>query len=167
MAPRLCHNGVMDLTAYPDYLRNELLTAAEADGDEARAVAERFTVALQTHGDEAAFVVRAPPIRAVPGTTERRGHIRLLFADEDSFSAAARIFDTAARDTDRLTLYVPSEGSVPALRAVLAAIDEPSIDATALPVYTHNLDDAFRTVTGRPDPGPVHESTRRSRHQHR
>jgi len=38
----------MDLTPYVDALREELAVAAEAGGDEARALAERLTVALES-----------------------------------------------------------------------------------------------------------------------
>jgi len=46
MAPLLCHDDVMDLTPYVDNLRRELALAAEAGGDEARALAERLTAPL-------------------------------------------------------------------------------------------------------------------------
>lgn len=38
----------MDLTPYVDHLRNELAVAAEAGGDEARALAERLTAPLES-----------------------------------------------------------------------------------------------------------------------
>lgn len=43
-----CHDGVMDLTPYVDSLRRELATAAEAGGEEARALAERLTGSLES-----------------------------------------------------------------------------------------------------------------------
>ena len=43
-----CHYGVMDLTPYVDTLRRELAVAAEAGGDEARALAERLTAPLES-----------------------------------------------------------------------------------------------------------------------
>ena len=46
MAPFVCHDGIMDLTPYVDNVRRELALAAEAGGDEARALAERLTAPL-------------------------------------------------------------------------------------------------------------------------
>lgn len=46
MAPIVCHDGIMDLTPYVDNVRRELAVAAEAGGDDARALAERLTAPL-------------------------------------------------------------------------------------------------------------------------
>jgi hypothetical protein len=46
MAPYWCHHGVMDLTSYVDNVRRELAVAAEAGGDDARALAERLAAPL-------------------------------------------------------------------------------------------------------------------------
>lgn len=48
MEPLWCHIGVMDLTPYVDTLRRELAVAAEAGGDEARALADRLTAPLES-----------------------------------------------------------------------------------------------------------------------
>src|SRR6187399_1285945 len=48
MAPSWCHNGAMDLNPYVENLRHELAVAAEAGGDEARALAERLTAPLES-----------------------------------------------------------------------------------------------------------------------
>src|SRR5437764_2938729 len=48
LASPWCHDGIMDLTAYVDNLRQELAVAAEAGGEEARALAERLTAALES-----------------------------------------------------------------------------------------------------------------------
>jgi hypothetical protein len=48
MAPLLRHDGVMDLTPYVDRVRQELLVAAEAAGDEGRAIAERLVAPLDS-----------------------------------------------------------------------------------------------------------------------
>ena len=48
MAPQWRYYGAMDLTPYVDALRDELAVAAEAGGDEARAVAERLTAPLES-----------------------------------------------------------------------------------------------------------------------
>lgn len=48
MAPPRCHHRVMDLTPYVDNLRHELAVAADAGGEEARALAERLTTPLES-----------------------------------------------------------------------------------------------------------------------
>lgn len=48
VVPFVCHDGVMDLTPYVDNLRRELAVAADAGGDEARALAERLSVPLES-----------------------------------------------------------------------------------------------------------------------
>jgi hypothetical protein len=48
MAPSWCHSGTMDLTPYVDNLRRELAVAADAGGDDARALAERLTAPLES-----------------------------------------------------------------------------------------------------------------------
>jgi len=44
----LRHDGVMDLTPYVDRVRHELLVAAEAAGDDGRALAERLVAPLDS-----------------------------------------------------------------------------------------------------------------------
>ena len=48
VAPVWCHYGAMDLTQYVAHLRHELAVAADAGGDEARALAERLTAPLES-----------------------------------------------------------------------------------------------------------------------
>jgi hypothetical protein len=48
MAPTLRHDGVMDLKPFLDSVRHELLVAAEAGGEEARALAERLVAPLES-----------------------------------------------------------------------------------------------------------------------
>lgn len=48
MAPRWCHDGVMDLTSYVESIRHELAVAADAGGAEARALAERLVAPLES-----------------------------------------------------------------------------------------------------------------------
>lgn len=52
--------------------------------------------------------------RMIPG-----GHILLRFADASRLEAAARVLDVTSRDDDALTLQVPSDGGVTALRSLL------------------------------------------------
>ena len=56
--------------------------------------------------------------RLVPG-----GHISLRFADTSGLEAAVRALGEARRDTDELTLQLPSDGGVGALRALLDPLD--------------------------------------------
>ncbi|MCR8577169.1 ATP-binding cassette domain-containing protein [Streptomyces sp. Isolate_219] len=82
--------------------------------------------------------------RRIPG-----GHIRLRFQDASALASAGALFDATAHDSEALTLHVPGDGSVPALRAVLDALDHASIRAEELTVHTPDLDDVFLTLTGR------------------
>jgi ABC-2 type transport system ATP-binding protein len=79
------------------------------------------------------------------------GHIRLRFTDAAGLERAARIFDTASRDDEALTLQVPSDGGVKSLRALLEKLDKASIDVEELSVHTPDLDDVFLALTGNPD----------------
>src|ERR1700732_5074623 len=46
MAPLWCHHGAMDLRQYIDNIHSQLAVAAEAGGEEARALAERLVAPL-------------------------------------------------------------------------------------------------------------------------
>src|SRR5271170_8225978 len=48
MEPRWCHTGAMDLGTYVSTIRQELAVAAEAGGDDARALAERLVAPLES-----------------------------------------------------------------------------------------------------------------------
>src|SRR5262245_23422451 len=65
--------------------------------------------------------------RAIPG-----GHVRLRFGDAASLDAAARAFGEVSRDDEALTLQVPSDGGVPALRALLDRLEQAGIEADEL-----------------------------------
>ncbi|MBT2210230.1 ATP-binding cassette domain-containing protein [Actinomadura sp. NEAU-AAG7] len=84
--------------------------------------------------------------RLVPG-----GHVRLRFADLASLDAAARALGTRTRDDEALTLQVPSDGGVRALRELLGRLDAHSIEVDELSVHTPDLDDVFLALTGRPE----------------
>jgi ABC-2 type transport system ATP-binding protein len=89
-----------------------------------------------------------------PGELKRRipgGHVSLQFASQHELDSAARIIDGAAREDEALTLQVPSDGSVPALRALLARLDAGSVEIEALSLHTPDLDDVFLALTGQPD----------------
>ena len=81
--------------------------------------------------------------RQIPGS-----HVRLRFADRYDLDVAARILQAAAKDDEELTLRVPSDGGVRSLRALLARLDEHSIEVEELSVRTPDLDDVFLALTG-------------------
>src|SRR3954453_2098289 len=75
--PLWCQSGTMDLTQHVEDVQRQLAVAAEAGGDEARALAERLTPALHSVlrltlleglGTAAAAITR----RLAPGSVERR-----------------------------------------------------------------------------------------------
>jgi ABC-2 type transport system ATP-binding protein len=51
------------------------------------------------------------------------------------------------RDADALTLQVPGDGDVPALRALLDRLGNASIEVSELTVHTPDLDDVFLALT--------------------
>jgi ABC-2 type transport system ATP-binding protein len=111
--------------------------------DEADELADRIAVLDQ--GKVVAVGTAAELKRRVPG-----GHVRLRFADTAMLDAAARALrGAAARDDDALTLQVPSDGGVRSLRALLAELDQASIEVDGLSVHTPDLDDVFFALTGR------------------
>jgi ABC-2 type transport system ATP-binding protein len=83
--------------------------------------------------------------RRIPG-----GHVRLQFADPDGLNAAASILGEATRDEEALTLQVPSDGSVTALRVLLDRLGGASVEVSELSIHTPDLDDVFLTLTGQP-----------------
>jgi ABC-2 type transport system ATP-binding protein len=83
--------------------------------------------------------------RLIPG-----GHISLRFAYPDGLEVAARALGVGVRDDEALSLQVPSDGGVKALRALLERLDDASIQVESLSVHTPDLDDVFLTLTGQP-----------------
>jgi ABC-2 type transport system ATP-binding protein len=84
--------------------------------------------------------------RLVPGA-----HIRLRFAGAGALDAAVRGLDGSVRDAGALTLRVPSDASVDAVRAVLDRLDALAIEVDELSVHTPDLDDVFLALTGSHD----------------
>ena len=98
--------------------------------------------------DHGALVAEGSPeqLKArIPG-----GHIRLQFTDPQDLETAARLLTSAGRDDETLSLQVPGDGSVLALRALLDQLDQHAIDIDSLSIHTPDLDDVFFAVTGRP-----------------
>ena len=83
--------------------------------------------------------------RGIPG-----GHVRLRFGDAAGLDAAARAFEDSSRDDEALTLQVPGDGGVPALRALLDRLERAGIPVDELSVHTPDLDDVFLALTGQP-----------------
>ncbi|WP_051452177.1 ABC transporter ATP-binding protein [Actinospica robiniae] len=110
--------------------------------DEADELADRIAVL-----DQGRIVASGTPAelkRLVPG-----GHIQLQFADEAHLAAAAALLEGASRG-DGLSLNVPGDAGVSALRALLARLEAAAIEVDGLSVHIPDLDDVFFALTGRP-----------------
>jgi ABC-2 type transport system ATP-binding protein len=84
--------------------------------------------------------------RLVPG-----GHVRLRFGDARDLDLAARVLPDGTREDEALTLQVPSDGGVRALRALLDRLDDAGVEPAELSVHMPDLDDVFLALTGRTD----------------
>lgn len=109
--------------------------------EEADQLADR--IALLDHGVLVAEGTADELKRLIPG-----GHLELQFADSDSLDRAARAIDSVGRDDDALTLQVPSDGGVAAMRAVFDRLDADAVEIVGLTVHTPDLDDVFLYLTG-------------------
>lgn len=111
--------------------------------EEADELADRIAVL-----DQGRLVASGTPEelkRSIPGR-----HVRLRFTDTVSLDAAARALGDGARAGDALTLQVPGDGGVPALRGLLDRLGNASIEVSELSVHTPDLDDVFLALTGHP-----------------
>ncbi|MQY04745.1 ATP-binding cassette domain-containing protein [Actinomadura macrotermitis] len=112
--------------------------------DEADELADH--IALLDHGTLIAEGTPDELKRLIPG-----GHVSLRFTGDDALNGAlgalGRGFVDPA-DENRLTLQVPSDGSVASLRELLARLDAAGIEPADLGVHTPDLDDVFLTLTG-------------------
>lgn len=116
--------------------------------EEADQLADR--VAVLDHGRLVAQGTPEELKRLAPG-----GHIRLRFTSPEEFTLAGRALPTAVPKHEALVLQVPNDGSVHALRDLLARIDDSSLEVDELTVHTPDLDDVFFAVTGQPAPKEV------------
>jgi ABC-2 type transport system ATP-binding protein len=80
--------------------------------------------------------------RLVPG-----GHVELQVADSERVAELARQLPGAVSNTEALTVTLPYDGSLTALRRLLAGIDGDGA-VTGLAVHTPDLDDVFLALTG-------------------
>jgi ABC-2 type transport system ATP-binding protein len=112
--------------------------------DEADHLADRIAVL-----DGGRVVAQGTPDelkRRVPG-----GHVQLRFADAGALRRATVALDVpevSTSDEENLALRVPTDGSVDALRAVLARLDAQAVPVDHLTVHTPDLDDVFLSLTG-------------------
>src|SRR4051812_34302983 len=83
--------------------------------------------------------------RLVPG-----GHVRLQFGSGFELQEAARVLGMPVEDAASLGLDVPGDGSVAALKFLLARLDDAAVEVAGLTVHTPDLDDVFLALTGRP-----------------
>ena len=83
--------------------------------------------------------------RRIPG-----GHVRLQFADADALAAATAVLDEAPADVQTLSLQVPNDGSLDALRTLIDRLDAAAVAVDGLSVHTPDLDDVFLALTGHP-----------------
>ncbi|MFF1818944.1 ATP-binding cassette domain-containing protein [Kribbella sp. NPDC058245] len=108
--------------------------------EEADQLADR--IAVLDHGRLVAQGTPEELKRLVPG-----GHVQLRFNSPDDFTRAGQALPTALPNQDALTLQVPNDGSVHALRDLLARIENAAVDVSELTVHTPDLDDVFFAVT--------------------
>ena len=80
--------------------------------------------------------------RQIPG-----GHIQLQFENLDELESAERVLGVSSRDDESLSLQVPSDGDIPALRALLDRLDDASVKVGRLLIHTPDLDDVFLAFT--------------------
>jgi ABC-2 type transport system ATP-binding protein len=88
-----------------------------------------------------------------PGELKRRipgGHVWLQFAAPDAWKSAVGLLGPVSHDEEKLTLQVPSDGTVTSLRRLLGRLDDARIEVEQLSIHTPDLDDVFFAVTGRP-----------------
>jgi ABC-2 type transport system ATP-binding protein len=123
--------------------------------DEADQLADRIAVL-----DRGRIVAEGSPgelKRRIPG-----GHIRLEFADANTWASAADLLGPVSRDEENLALQVPSDGEVASLRGLLDRLHAARIEVAQLSIHTPDLDDVFFAVTGQPTAEPEHSSAKES-----
>jgi ABC-2 type transport system ATP-binding protein len=118
--------------------------------DEADRLADR--IAVLDHGRIVAEGTPAELKRRIPG-----GHVQLQFADPAALRRAAAVLDVTPPEDDRLALQVPGDGTLAALRSLLASLDEAHIEVEDLSIHAPDLDDVFFAVTGRSSAQPATE----------
>jgi ABC-2 type transport system ATP-binding protein len=108
--------------------------------EEADQLADRIAVL-----DRGRLVAEGTPAqlkRQIPG-----GHVTLEFADPGQLDRAGIALGVTARDTEALTLQVPSDGGMESLRALLDRLDGAAVEPVRLAVHTPDLDDVYLALT--------------------
>jgi ABC-2 type transport system ATP-binding protein len=113
--------------------------------EEADELAHR--IAMLDHGRIVAEGTPAQLKRLIPG-----GALRIEFTSADALERAAGRFASPRRDSDGLTLHVPTDGDVASLRGVLDQLDGASVEVADIGLQTPDLDDVFLALTGQADP---------------
>jgi ABC-2 type transport system ATP-binding protein len=113
--------------------------------DEADELADQIAVLNQ--GKIVAVGTAEELKRGIPG-----GHIELRFAGPAALDAAALALGNGTRDDEALTLQVPGDGGVPALRTLLDRLERAGVEVDELSVHTPDLEDVFFALTGHPTP---------------
>jgi len=103
-------------------------------------------IAVLDHGQIVAEGSAEELKRQIPG-----GHIQLQFENLDELESAERVLGVSSRDDESLSLRVPSDGDIPALRALLDRLDDASVKVGRLSIHTPDLDDVFLALTSHPD----------------
>ncbi|ASR38083.1 ABC transporter [Prauserella marina] len=108
--------------------------------DEADELADH--IAVLDHGKVVAQGTPDELKTRIPG-----GHVRLRFTDLADLALVASWFPHAGRDDAALTLRVPSDGGVPALKGLLDRLASASVVIDDFSVHTPDLDDVFFALT--------------------
>jgi ABC-2 type transport system ATP-binding protein len=103
-------------------------------------------IAVLDHGRIVAEGTPEELKRQIPG-----GHIRLQFENLAELESAQRVLGVTSRDEESLSLQVPSDGDIPALRRLLDRLDNASVKVERLSIHTPDLDDVFFALTSHPD----------------
>jgi ABC-2 type transport system ATP-binding protein len=81
--------------------------------------------------------------RSVPG-----GHLSLTFTSVADLGRAQALLPVATGDQATLTLTVPGDTSMPAIRTLIARFDEAALVPESLAIHRPDLNDVFLALTG-------------------
>lgn len=113
------------------------------DLDEADHLAGR--VAVLDHGRIVAEGTPDELKRRLPG-----GHAELCFADPEALGRAAAALDGSCRDSETLTLRVPTDGTPASLMELLGTLERRAVRPERVTVQGSDLGDVFLALTGNP-----------------
>ncbi|MGW0856748.1 ATP-binding cassette domain-containing protein [Streptomyces sp. NPDC002690] len=110
--------------------------------DEADHIADE--IALLDGGKLVASGSPADLKKLVPG-----GYVTLSFADPRSLDAALGILGDLKCDREQLSVDVPNDGGLAALKGLLDRFEGTSVEVDNLAIHSPDLDDVFFALTGR------------------